>query len=193
MHDHACSRERGSLAHAFLGHLDATALGPQDSEQHLGFRTDKGKALLDGYERAGDLIWTPWAPEGQRFSTCLGSKLLDCQRKSSRAPVVLRSYSCHGGLNDLRQADQVDVRQGIAMAKRAIRGLVEAGERGRFASLEHPFGLFLWRLPEAAPLYEGGWFWSTFSMCCFGGPCKRWTTIVHNSEILHKSLHYPPL
>ena len=77
------------------------------------------------------------------------------------------------------------------MAKRVITGLLEAHQRGRFASLEYPCDSFLWNLPEAKPLYKGEWQWFSFSLCCRGGDREEWLIVVHPSTSLHAVLHKP--
>ena len=155
------------------------------------FRSADGKRLLDDAEADGNLMWSHWSPERRTFSSFRGQPIYDMQGKQHQGPKALRDLNSPGGFTDLRRGDLVDVRQGNAMAKRAIRGLLEARERGRFASLEHPYNSYLWHLRDAKPLYEEGWFWSSFSWCCLGSDRPVWTTIVHNSPCLHELLHKP--
>ena len=70
-------------------------------------------------------------------------------------PPALRDLANPEGLPDLSCYNQVKVRQGNAMAKKSIRGLTKVEENGRFGSLEHPWGSYMWCLPDAQPLYGG--------------------------------------
>ena len=105
--------------------------------------------------------------------------------------MAFRSRDQSEGLNKLRRPDLVTVRQANAMAKRAVKGLLEANRRGRFASLEHPWASYIWNLPEMEALYGGDWYWPTFALCCHGGEREEWLTVVHNSASLHEVLHKP--
>ncbi|CAE6969390.1 unnamed protein product [Symbiodinium sp. CCMP2592] len=59
--------------------------------------------------------------------------------------------------DDAQRDDTVAVRQANAMARRAIRGLLEAARRA---------------------LYGEEWYWTSFPMCCHGRETEEWTTIV---------------
>ncbi|CAE7375548.1 unnamed protein product [Symbiodinium sp. CCMP2592] len=155
------------------------------------FKTDFGEARLDEEEDDGDLMWTHWAPDRYTFSRTRGRGFWNDQHQWDHGLPALRSRRFPEGLSQLRRQDNVAVRQGNAMAKRAVNGLLQAHRRGRFASLEHPFDSYLWDIPEVKPLYGGEWFWSTFALCCHGGDREEWLTVVHNSASLHAVLHKP--
>ena len=76
------------------------------------------------------------------------------------------------------------------MARRSLKGLSEAHQGRRFASLEHPWGSYLWFTPEMEKIMgTEGIFVTTFSSCCFGGRRTKWTTIVHNVPEIHRTMH----
>jgi hypothetical protein len=59
----------------------------------------------------------------------------------------------------------------------------------KFFALENIWSSWGWIFPEAKALKDlTGVFDSTFSMCCFGGPRKRWTRVLHNSTLLAELL-----
>ena len=96
------------------------------------------------------------------------------------------------GLPNLSPDNQVKVRQGNAMGRRSLQGLRDAHERGRFASVEHPWSSIFWSTPEAMEICAlPGFFVTCFSQCCFGGQRTKWTALVHNIPELHRALHKP--
>ena len=96
------------------------------------------------------------------------------------------------GLPNLSADNQVKVRHGNAMGKRSLQGLRDAHDRGRFASVEHPWSSIFWSTPEAMEICAlEGFFVTCFSQCCFGGRRTKWTAIVHNIPELHRALHKP--
>ncbi|CAE7668538.1 unnamed protein product [Symbiodinium sp. CCMP2592] len=155
------------------------------------FRTDEGKERLEEAELDGDLMWSHWSPTRVSFSKWRGQGHWDHNGRWDYGLPRLRDREHPEGLPRLRQHENVTVRQANAIAKRALRGLVEAKRRGRFASLEHPYDSFLWDLPEARALYGEGWHWSVFSCCCFGGTKERWLGMLHNSASVHAVLNQP--
>ncbi|CAE7227472.1 unnamed protein product [Symbiodinium sp. CCMP2592] len=155
------------------------------------FKTEPGKERLDDLEADGDLMWTHWSPDRHTFSKQRGQGFWNDRWEWERGLPALRNRDHPEGFNNLRRPDLVMVRQANAMAKRAVKGLLEAHRRGRFASLEHPWASYIWNLPEMEPLYGGDWLWSTFSLCCHGGEREEWLTVVHNSPSLHAVLHKP--
>ena len=96
------------------------------------------------------------------------------------------------GLPNLSPDNQVKVRQGNAMGRHSLQGLRDAHERGRFASVEHPWSSIFWSTPEAMEICAlPGFFVTCFSQCCFGGQRTKWTALVHNIPELHRALHKP--
>lgn len=96
------------------------------------------------------------------------------------------------GLPNLSPDNQVKVRQGNAMGRRSLQGLRDAHDRGRFASLEHPWTSIFWSTPEAMETCNlPGFFVTCFSQCCFGGQRTKWTALVHNIPELHRVMHKP--
>ena len=102
------------------------------------FKTEPGKQRLEDMEADGDLMWTHWAPERHTCSKQRGKGFWNDRREWEPGQMAFRSRDHPEGLNNLRRPDLVTVRQANAMAKRAVKGLLEANRRGRFASLEHP-------------------------------------------------------
>ena len=89
-------------------------------------------------------------------------------------PPAVRSRQRPEGLPNLSREGPSEGK-GNAMAKRSIRGLLDADANGRFGLLEHPYGSHMWYLPEAKALYDDSWFWTCFS----NGRRRKWTSLVH--------------
>ena len=158
------------------------------------FFTKGGKEWLNQEEMDPELTAEHWSPNFRSFSMeyeAQGPVRGKGKMKGSRA---VRSKEAPWGLDMRRPSkDEVaKVRQDNKMAKKSLARLKEAGERGRFASLEHPYESYLRCTPEVKELRESrGFYFSTFSFCCYGGPKERWTGLLHNSAAIHSMIHKP--
>ena len=152
----------------------------------------EGKKTLDNYETSPALAASHWAPECKTFSAARGKPIQLSSGRWTQGPKALRSADQPWGLKNLGKNDQIKVRQGNSMAKRAIQGCKEAFLARRFASLEHPWGSHLWKTDEALELCNMvGTYVSCYSHCCFGGRREKWQCLAHNCPQLHHALHKP--
>ena len=154
------------------------------------FFTPQGKERLEEYENDGELEASHWAPECKTFSAARGRPIYTTSGRWVSGPPALRNASCPWGFPKLSKANGFKVRQGNAMAKKSLNGVKEAHMGGKLASVEHPWGSWLWSTPEAEELRNmPGMYVSSFSACCFGGRRVKWTTFVHNIPLLHQAIH----
>eukprot|EP00438_Fugacium_kawagutii_P012793 Skav211673 [mRNA] locus=scaffold216:126980:131499:+ [translate_table: standard] len=155
------------------------------------FFTEKGKERLEAYVEDNDLVAEHWAPECKTFSAARGRPIWTSSGNYVQGPPALRSREKPWGLPNLKQLDQIKVRQGNAMAKRSLVGVREGDSKGKLESIEHPWNSWLWSTEEAMQLCEvPGIFVTCFSHCCYGGN-RKWTCIVHNIPALHQLMHLP--
>ena len=156
------------------------------------FFSTEGKQTLEKYESSPALAASHWAPECKTFSAARGRPIQLASGRWTQGPKALRSEDQPWGIKNLGKGDQIKVRQGNSMAKRAIQGCKEAFLGHRFASLEHPWGSHLWKTGEAMELYQmDEVFVTCYSHCCFGGKRTKWQCLVHNCPHLHRALHRP--
>eukprot|EP00438_Fugacium_kawagutii_P013115 Skav209586 [mRNA] locus=scaffold1607:39438:42899:+ [translate_table: standard] len=154
------------------------------------FFTPGGKERLDAAEDEGSLFISHWGPECKTFSAARGRPIRTTSGRWINGPPALRSRKHPWGLPNLKQSDQVHVRRGNGMAKRALQGMREALHQERYGTLEHPWNSHLWWTDEAEELQNlPGVFVTCFSHCCFGGHREKWTRLVHNVPFLHTMLH----
>ena len=159
-------------------------------EQPWDFFTSEGKETLDTMEDDGELGCTHWAPECKTFSAARGKPIWTTSGRYLRGPPALRNADNPWGFQNISTTDKVKVRRGNSMARRSLRGVTEAHQGGRFVTLEHPWGSYLWFTPEMEKIIgTEGIFVTTFSSCCFGGRRTKWTTIVHNVPEIHRTMH----
>ena len=206
-HRHACGR--GMLGRATFGErfsgpncplTKAVALEgifvqpPLDKlrDGNWDFFSPAGKECLEGLEDDSHLSASHWAPECKTYSSARGRPFWTTSGRYLQGPPALRSHEMPWGLPNLSPDNQVKVRQGNAMGRRSLQGLRDAHERGRFASVEHPWSSIFWSTPEAMEICAlPGFFVTCFSQCCFGGQRTKWTALVHNIPELHRALHKP--
>ena len=163
------------------------------------FFSDEGKAKLDGLENEASLCLCHWAPNCRTFSRARGRPIWPKGRGKGKGkkgkiagPKAVRSNEEPWGISRMSKDDAIKVRQDNKMAQRSLRGLKEGHSAGRFVSLEHPWGSYLWATDEAKALMGHPQFFVTeYSHCCFGGKRVKWTRLLHNMEALHTALHTP--
>ena len=156
------------------------------------FFSSEGKQKLEDFENDPALAATHWAPECKTFSAARGWPITLSSGRKVAGPKALRSKDQPWGLKSLTKNEQIKVRQGNSMAKRAIAGCKDAFLCRRYASLEHPWGSHLWSTDEAKELYETeDVFVTCYSHCCFGGKREKWQCLVHNCGEIHNELHKP--
>ena len=100
-------------------------------------------------------------------------------------PRQYRDRDSPDRFTNLQRDDAVVVRQANAMAKRAIKGLLEAARRGRYASLEHPYDSYIWYLPEMQRVVL------EHLLVVLPRRGSEWLTVVHKSASLHAVLDKP--
>ena len=158
------------------------------------FFTEVGKDWLNQEEMDPELTAEHWSPNCRTFSMRSGRQEGERRKGRMKGPPAMRSEDSPWGL-DMRRLSRDEVakvRQDNKMAKKGLARLKEAGERGRFVSLEHPYESYLWYTEEVKELREaGGFFLSTFTFCCYGGQSERWTGLLHNSAAVHSMIHKP--
>lgn len=156
------------------------------------FFSQEGRQKLDSFENAAGLAASHWAPECKTFSAARGRSIVLSSGRRVAGPKALRSREHPWGLRSITKNEQIKVRQGNSMAKRAISGCKDAFLCRRFASLEHPWGSHLWHTDEAKELCEmEGVYVTCYSHCCYGGRREKWQCLVHNCEEVHSELHKP--
>lgn len=156
------------------------------------FFSQEGKQKLDDFENASELAVSHWAPECKTFSAARGRPITLSSGRRVAGPKALRSKENPWGLKSITKNEQIKVRQGNSMARRAITGCKDAFLCHRLASLEHPWNSHLWSTEEALELCETeGVFVTCYSHCCFGGRREKWQCLVHNCPELHEELHRP--
>ena len=158
------------------------------------FFTEGGKDWLNQEEMDPELTAEHWSTNCRTFLKKSGRQEPDRGKGRTKGPRAMRSGESPWGL-DMRRLSKDEVakvRQDNKMAKKGLARLKEAGERGRFASLEHPYDSYLWYTAEAKELMDtDGFYFSTFSFCCYGGQKVRWTGLLHNSAAVHSMVHKP--
>lgn len=97
------------------------------------FFSPEGKQKLDSFENGAGLAASHWAPECKTFSAARGRPIVLSSGRRVTGRKALRSW----GLRSIIKNEQIKVRQGNSMAKRAILGCKDAFLCRRFASLEH--------------------------------------------------------
>lgn len=150
------------------------------------FFSPEGKQKLDSFENGAGLAASHWTPEGKTFSAARGRPIVLSSGRRVTGPKALRSRKHPWGLRSITKNEQIKVRQGNSMAKRAILGCKDAFLCRRFASLEHPWASHLWHTDEAKELCEMEGVYvilaiRTAAMEAEGRSGNLWSTIARTS------------
>ena len=159
---------------------------PYDLTLGHNFFSDDGRERLEELEHDPDLFCEHWAPCCKLFSKARGRPIRLADGEVIQGPPAVRDERHPMGFPWLGREMKQRLRHSNTMANRSMSRLREADQEERLATLEHPYGSWLWRWHQATELEEDyNYEYAIGSMCCFGGQREKWFALMGNSpEIL---------
>ena len=165
---------------------------PYDLSLGHNFFSDDGRARLEELERDPDLFAEHWAPCCKLFSQARGRPIRLSDGEVIEGPQAVRDLRNLMGYSWLGREMKQRLRHSNTMANRSLSRLRVAEQEERIATLEHPYGSWLWYWSQVAELQDDfGYGFSIGSMCCFGGRREKWYGLLGNSPEIHDQVDRP--
>lgn len=165
---------------------------PYDLSLGHNFFSDEGRARLEELEQDPDLFCEHWAPCCKLFSKARGRPIRLDDGELIYGPQAVRDARHPMGFPWLNKEMKQRLRHSNTMANRSLSRLREAEQEERIATLEHPYGSWLWQWHQATELEEDyDYGYAAGSMCCFGGRREKWFALLGNSPEIHEQINRP--
>ena len=174
-----------TTAMGLVGIATQVPLMDHEANQRIwDFFSVSGREMLEESSLEPELLAEHWAPAVRTWMGDVKTKNHWRTCRSSHQPWGL-------DLKKMSVDEVAKLRQDNKMVKETFVCMKDRANRRGFCSFLHPYDSYAWYTSEVRDLLRNGFYFSSFSYCCFGGPCEKWMGLLHNSASLHQALHRP--